>query len=250
MTNPTIVSLAILKVNYDLGRDYLENFVPIVAECIRLSETDIVSIPEIQSLLRKVFGLRIPQNSIKIVLSRVRKRGFICKYEGAFKRVNENFEKLEFKRIQQEVLVMHEALIEKLIRFCSEKFNITWHTDEAEKAFEQYLDEHNLLTLLPARIQKPKNITKSHPKHTKYLIGTFIQHMQETYSPGFEYLETIVKGHMLANALFLIEPGKTEKKFRKTAIYFDTPFLIFSLGHADEARAAPCLELLDLLYEN
>lgn len=54
---------------------------------------------------------------------------------------------------------------------------------------------------------------------------------------------------MLANAIFLTDPSQVDRKFRKTELYFDTPFLLFALGHAGEARRDPCLELLHLLYE-
>ncbi len=249
MINPTIVSLAVLKVNYDKGKDYLDNFLPIITECIRLSETDIVSIPEIQSILRSDFGLSIPQHTIKNILIRVKKKGFIYNHEGAFKKVIEKFEKLEFNKTKKEVLAKHEALIDKLIRFCSERLNITWNTDDAEKAIEQYLDEHNYLTLFFTGIENPKMIAQSIHKNARYIVAAFIKHLQDTQSAGFEYFETIVKGHMLANAIFLIEPGKKDKKFKKTEIYFDTSFLINSLGYSGEARQAPCAELLELLYE-
>ena len=50
---PTIISLALLKVNYDRwGKDYFENFVPMAAECVRRSSEDVVSIPGLQSNLR------------------------------------------------------------------------------------------------------------------------------------------------------------------------------------------------------
>ena len=41
-----MISLAMLKVHWDTRRkDYIDNFVPMVAECIRTSEHDVVSIP-------------------------------------------------------------------------------------------------------------------------------------------------------------------------------------------------------------
>lgn len=71
-----VISLAILKVNWDAKRkDYVDNFVPIVAECIRLSDHDVVSIPNLQMDIRTKFGLRIPQNQLRGVLTRVSKRG-------------------------------------------------------------------------------------------------------------------------------------------------------------------------------
>jgi len=86
-------------------------------------------------------------------------------------------------------------------------------------------------------------------KNAKYYIGSFIQHLQETKSSKMEYLETIVKGNMLANSLFLSDPNQAARKFRNTEVYFDTTLLIHALGYAGKAREEPCTELLALLYE-
>ena len=61
VVTPTISSLALLKVNYDEQRkDYFENFVPIVAECLRRSSGDVISLQDLQSDLRERFGLSLP----------------------------------------------------------------------------------------------------------------------------------------------------------------------------------------------
>lgn len=87
MANSTLVSLAILKVNFDLGKTYLDNFVPIVAECIRISEDDIVSLPVLQENLRSNFGLKIPQKVIEAILKRVKKGGFVYLEDRVYKKI-------------------------------------------------------------------------------------------------------------------------------------------------------------------
>jgi hypothetical protein len=49
--NPTVVSLAILKVHWENKKDYLDIFVPLAAETIRLSSDDIVTTPRLQEEL-------------------------------------------------------------------------------------------------------------------------------------------------------------------------------------------------------
>ena len=49
MKHSVVLSLAFLKVSWDIyGRDYLENFIPFVAECLRFASSDVVAIPELQ----------------------------------------------------------------------------------------------------------------------------------------------------------------------------------------------------------
>ena len=86
-------------------------------------------------------------------------------------------------------------------------------------------------------------------RNFRYLVSSFVRHLQETRSATLGYLETIVKGHMLADAIFLPDPGNASRKFRDTEVYFDTPFLLNALRYGGEAQREPCVELLDLLYE-
>jgi hypothetical protein len=147
-TSKSIISLAILKVNWDIvGKDYLENFVPIVAECIRLLPDDLISTPDIQTALQKHFGLHIPRYSINSLLRRVQKHGYIKSENRVYKRNSEALNQLDFHVVQQRVLRMHESVIQHLIKFCSDRFEITLTTEEAEKAFHSYVEENQLLLI-------------------------------------------------------------------------------------------------------
>ncbi len=249
MPSSTVISLAILKANWDLLRkDYLENFVPIIAESIRLSKTDFVSLPDLQNDLRTRFGLRLPQNAIKSILRRVRKRGYIQLQHGTYLKKPKRLAQLNFQTVQREVIRKQEALISRLLAFCSEKFDISWELDEAENALLSYLEENQTIVLSATSygtVIPPQGHTS---RSAKYVVGAFVRHLQETDDACFEYLETVVVGNMLANAIFLTEPGRTQKKFHNTMVYFDTTFLISALGYEGEFRQAPCTELLELLY--
>jgi hypothetical protein len=52
---------------------------------------------------------------------------------------------------------------------------------------------------------------------------------------------------MIADAIFLPDPGNAARKFRGTEVYFDTLFLLNALGYGGEAQREPCIELLNLL---
>jgi hypothetical protein len=84
---------------------------------------------------------------------------------------------------------------------------------------------------------------------SSYLINSFIKKLADTDPIGFEQIETIVKGHMLANALCFSDLGKIDKKIKNLEIYFDTNFLLRALGFCNEAMRDASRELLDILYE-
>jgi hypothetical protein len=87
MSKATIASLAILKVNWDhLKKDYIENFVPMIVECIRLSDQDVIALPGLQEALQKEFGLCLPLNPIRQILQRAAKHGYLKRQGAVFYR--------------------------------------------------------------------------------------------------------------------------------------------------------------------
>ncbi len=250
VVTPTISSLALLKVNYDQQRkDYFENFVPMIAECLRRSSQDLVSLQDLQSDLRRRFGLSLPQNAIRTVLKRAKKYEYVRVENGAYYRNEEKLELLEFRGEQQRVMQEHDSLIEEFVEFCSRHLDVELGPEDADAALQSYLEENQIQladavthgTVVPASGRSVRNF--------RYLVSSFVRHLQETHSAALGYLETVVKGHMLADAIFLPEPGNALRRFRDTEVYFDTPFLLNALGYGGEAQREPCVELLELLYE-
>jgi hypothetical protein len=237
MTNPAIISLAILKVNWDiLKKGYLENFIPFVAECIRRSEEDVISLPNLQNNLRDFFGMELPQNVIDAILKKARNQGYIKLENRVYKRNLEKLTGFGFSDIQQQVLRMHESLVKSLIEFCSKNYNESWSEEDAENALQSYIQRNQFIITCAATQGTVIPTTKRHHKRSDFLVGAFVQHLQETYSADFNYIETVVKGNMLANAIFLPDPNQASRNFRNTDVYFDTQFLMFALGYAGYGR--------------
>jgi hypothetical protein len=246
----SVVSLAILKVNWDTRRkDYVDNFVPIVAECIRLADHDVVSLPNLQRDILSKFGLRIPQNQLRTILSRVTKHGYIRAENRAFVRVPERLSELTFHVVQQQVVASHEQVMQSLVSYARERFELSWSLEDAELALDSYLESYQLLDQTSMAAEGMKSRESPDSRAGLFVVASFVIEAREKKGSEFDYFETVAKGDILATAMFLPDPNRTAQKFRKTFVYFDTSLLIYALGHAGEARQAPCVELLQLLYQ-
>ncbi len=135
-----------------------------------------------------------------------------------------------------------------LIEFSKSRFNVSWSEDEAESALEHYL-QNNELVLITATTNGTQLPTKFNKERHQFIVGSFIQELQNSNPTGLDYLATVAKGNMLANALFLPDTSKAFRRFQDTALYFDTAFLLFALGYTAPGRSQPCLELLNLLSD-
>ncbi|MDP1624407.1 MAG: hypothetical protein Q8L64_01420 [bacterium] len=254
MTNSAIASYAILKVNWEQPdrKDYLDNFILIVAEAIRQLPQDVVSALDVQKKIRTHFGFEIPQNTVSSLLSRVRRHGYINLDHGIYTRDNSALSKLNFDDIRQKVLSSHESLVGALRGFVADNYKLQWTSDYSEKALQSYLEEHQIRLLGELVEDREENPTSDLPEPTQqlqYVIAKFIIHLRESKSPILDYLETVVKGNLLANAIFA-DPSNYARKFKNTTVYLDAPLAIFALGYAGEARKSPVTEFLKLLIAN
>jgi hypothetical protein len=249
MFEHVITSLAVLKVNWDKGHDYIENFVPFVAECLRISPTPEVSLPEVQRAMAETFGLRVPQGALKTVLKRLTKRRYVERAEGIYRRNDEALATIDIAPVRDEVLRQHERLVEKLTEFCSSRYSVTWSKDDAEAALLSYLKERSIPVLAAAVEGRPITADVPAVKHADFLVNAFIAHVHHADPEGFKYLETVVKGNILANVLIFPDLGGISQRFDNVEVYFDSSVLLRALGLEGPGPQAPCRELIDLLYE-
>lgn len=247
MREHVITSLAILNVNWERRHDYIDNFVPFVAESLRLAQAE-VPLHELQSAIAETFGLRIPQGALKTVLKRAVRYGYVKKTRGIYHRNENALATLDLSRVKASVLRQHEALIRKLTEFCQNRFQIHWSQEQAEDALLTYLQERSIPILAAAVNGQPILEPAQLVKHAEFVVNAFVQHLCSGDPEGFEFLATLVKGSMLANVLFFPDLGGVSQRFDRVNVYFDTTFLLRALLPSSDGEN-PCRELMDLLYE-
>jgi len=135
------------------------------------------------------------------------------------------------------------------MEFCSTHYGIDFSKEEAQSALLSYLKDRSSPILAAAVEGEPIPKPAQPIKSAEYLVRSFIGHLCEADPKGFEYLETIVKGNMLASVLYFPELGKVTRRFGRVEIYFDTSFLLRALGLAPRSMQISYRELMALLYE-
>ncbi len=265
MHSTVTLSLAILKVNMDRtpSKDYIDTYVPFLAECVRRSGDDVLSQSRLQAQMLNEFGLRIPQGAIVTIMRRAVKQGYLHQEKMRstvsdgpttrflFRPNHDALDKLDFHNVQHHTLEQHQSLIARLIDFVGERGQ-TWTLDDAEKSLHAYFEENPVHIFSRYRANSSAvmpPVDTAVPHGGKYLVGIFIQHLAETDDPAFAYAEAILQGHMLANVLFLPNSSTTRQEFEHTAVYFDTEFLMYALGYQGLAFRDPAVELLNLVSE-
>ena len=250
MSIDTLVSLAILKVNWDrLGRDYVENFVPFVAEALRHSREDIVSLPALQRDLRDRFGLDLPLNPLRQILQRAARHNYVRRQSGVFYRNSAQLDTLNFADVRNAVISIHDRLLPRLRDFVRTERHAEWSEEEAAAAVNAFLTDQGL-KFLYAQAERAAISVKGISREATYSVASFLAKARESEPELLEDFTTLAKGRLLASAIYLPDPGRVAKKFENTAVYLDTSIVIFAAGYAGPERQAPCEELLRLLRDH
>jgi len=249
MPSKAIVSLALLKINWEEGRrDYVENFVPFVFDCMPQEAGALISVSLLRTGLEERFGLRVPHHAISLILNRMRKTGYVEVREKAFYRTNKTSERDSLSKVRDDVLRTHASLISNAVKFARERFDCDWDETITEDALITYLDRYQVDLISSLTQQRIIGLeTPSHKKNL-YVVGQFVRSLIESNSPELNYLDSMLKGNLLANAVLFEEPVNLSRQFKDTEVFVDTRILVYALGHAGRANAAPAKELLDLLH--
>lgn len=242
-----LTSLAILNVNWIENRQsYLDNFAPFVYEAFRRAKAETLTPAQVKVQVVEVFGLDLPVNVVDQLLERAVRDSLIERLPGQRSRV---FRTVGDPSVGQSSIAKQQAqlgrqlghLVESLRAFVKDRFELTWGTEESEEALLAHVETHSAPLLESAQQGSPyRNPSLEAAAESRdFVVSTFVVHVFENDEVCFTELEALVKGSMLASALYLGTPASVSRDFTNTTLYLDTPVCLKALGHeGDEAREA------------
>jgi predicted nucleic acid-binding protein len=249
--NRTIVSLALLKVNWSEGVDYIDCFLPLLVSTLISQKIKSVEIADV-SVLRKgilgEYGLDIPSSALITIINRAKKRGYFNVDNGIYT-VNEEKLKLDDNtKVRTEIDRAYNHVVSEIQKFCTEKApeGISFTNDQISDGLLAFLKNHDVdisfgaseLSILP-RVEAPEKL--------RYLICWFVVENWENNPTLVNYLQDIAIGHALSSIILYDEFSPFQGKLEKLEIYLDTPFFLSLLGINGEQRTLLSEEIIDQL---
>ena len=246
MPTNTLTSLAILRVNINQGKDYLDYLRPFVLQVLTDHEIDPITDGSVSRILREQFGLDIPARTVAIVLKRMSRIHLIKRDHGVFHKIR-NLPNSQFTQRQAEARRHIEAVVNGLQRFSLKTINPINSDRGAIDAICTFLSIFDV-ACLRAYLQGTA-IPQLHDGHQKdvVLVSQYVQHLLQFSPERFESFIVLVQGHMLANALMCPDLEHISPTYNKVTFYFDTPLLLHGLNLEGEFKEAAARELIVLL---
>ena len=136
----TLTSLAMLKVNINSGKDYLDYLNPFVIQALLHGDLELVNDKTVADRILKDCGLVIPRRTVQIVLQRFVKAGHLKKENKVFIVINELPEK-NYSADKVAATRSISSVVESLIGFAKIKSAREISEDEAIHALIDFLAE-------------------------------------------------------------------------------------------------------------
>ena len=145
----------------------------------------------------------------------------------------------------------YEALLNAAVQYCARVYKTAWSIADAESALFAYLQYRSVALLSLAVEGTPIIATQRIGRlpNADFLINAFILHIYQSDPSLFSFMETIVKGYMLSNVLYLPDISSVTSHFHKVDVYLDTRVILRALGFAGDGFQATCREMVTMLLD-
>lgn len=244
----TLTSLAYINVTWNESRaSYLDNFVPYALEALRLSDSARTAV-DISKDVSERFGLTFPVHVVKALVDRAVRTNKVARVPRTDQvelapGVADSLP--DIAREQADCARRQNQLVLALVQFAASRFDAEWSEASGEEALVNYIDAHAIPLLASSVRSTPFGDTES-LQGAGYVVATFIAELAERDAGLFDVLDQMIKGSMLASALYVDSTGQVQRKFRRTNLYLDTSICLQALGHEGGDAAAAAREVLTL----
>lgn len=258
-----IISLAVLQTNYDNKQingkrvGYIENFVLLCLNLIKENEYPAIRIDDIQSFsndFTEMYGLKIPNIVLKVILTRAKKLDFLVQNERLLVPNSEKIsEQLPSNRTPKEKIREINQFIQEAINFTKSQYQKVFSQKEVENALIYILSRNNTEFLYLSTYKQKSllpDITKMPSIELEYALYKFILHIEENNNRLFEIFENICVGYMLLNSIVYANEDKTDGTLKNINIYLDTKIVLRLLGIEGVTHETNYKEMLSYIQKH
>ena len=238
-----LATVAILKANFDKGKDHLEMFLPFLVDSMARIPRDDFTTHELQERLREAHGLSVPQGALKTLLTRAKKRGFVRREGGKYLR-NPKVLSADPLEPQIELVNRNNRSLGAAFRRYAVSKNLVLNTDdEALALLVAFLAEHEM-----AILSYDGTIVETPVRHKiQRVVAHFFQKTLSSNSELTEFLEQLIQGYVLQNALLLKDISEARKPFRKLEVFLDSRCVLRALGLEGDPSKIATREAITIL---
>lgn len=247
--NRLIYTYSLVKTLYEQGKDYIDSFWPFVLKVMPRDKTTL-NLPAIQKGIRDNFGLDIPQYSLKTIMTRGKRKGYLIQKRGRFWLTAEGDKYLDALEPESAVERRINELLEDIRNYLNEQLGLSLSLNETYDIVLSFM-YGNIDSLLEfcnpdSSIIRLGLSRRSDSKYDSVLVSYF-QIAEQRKAGHYQTLTDIVYGSVISTVASNRDMARINKKFAHTKIFLDSNYLFSILELHFPEFSKPAKELLDLL---
>ncbi|MDD4101113.1 MAG: hypothetical protein PHU80_00595 [Kiritimatiellae bacterium] len=246
MSTATLTSLAMLKVNVDQGRDYLDYLRPFILQVLCDHNPSPITDAGVRDFIREDFGLEIPERAVQMVLKRLTRK-YPLKRELGVYLISGDLPNPRIAAGKADADRHIRAVVAGLKDLSKNTSRPIASDEEAVQAICMFLSEFNIPCLRAYLRGTAIPPVENHDDALVVLVSKYVLSLHDSDPERFSSFLIVVKGHMLANALLCPDLQKAPKTYNGVSFYFDTPLLVRILGLEGQAKQTAVENLITLL---
>jgi len=247
--NKLIYTYSLVKTLYEQGKDYIDSFWPFVLKIMPRDKT-LRNLNFIQKEVKENFGLDIPEHSLKIIITRAKRKDYVIQQKRQFRLTDQGDNYLNSLEPESKVERRINELVEDIKNYLNEQLRLSLTSNGTYDVILFFI--HKNIDSLVEFFNPDSSIIKLNipkPKTNKYdvvLINYFeIAKQRKPYL--YNTLTDIVYGSVVSTTASNRDIAEMNKKFERTQIFLDSNYL-FSILEIDFPEfSKPAKELLNLL---
>jgi hypothetical protein len=213
-----LATVAMLKANFDGGRDHIEMFLPFVLDVIQALPATDFSLDDVSSHLELRHTLSIPAPSLRTILARAVKRGALRREGGRYFRDNGFPVSPDLSSQREATEAEQRHLATALVEFGRENDASPGSEDDALALLLEFLLQHHVSLILdsnpPTSVEPPPpgRWAGLHSREQR-LVARFVTTRAARDPDLLPKLQRMLEGLVLQNTLFLRDIAAATRRF-------------------------------------
>ena len=247
--NRLIYTYSLVKTLYEQGKDYIDSFWPFVLKVMPRDKTTL-NLSTIQKGIRDNSGLDIPQYSLKSIITRAKRKGYMTQKKGRFWLTAKGDNYLDALEPESAVERRINELLEDIRNYLNEQLGLSLTLSGSYDIVLSFIHE-NIDSLLefcnPDSSIIALGLSRRSDSRYDSVLVSYFQIADQRKSGHYQTLTDIVYGSVISTAASKRDIAGVNKKFAHTKIFLDSNYLFSILDFHFPEFGKPAKELLVLL---
>jgi len=242
-----LATVAMLKAQFDEGKDHLEMFMPFVVDTIVSMPTDDMVVADLRETLYQRHGLVVPTHIVHSLMARGVRRGLATRVAGRYLRSHRGLPSTDILQQRGAIEAQHQTVARSLRDFAASKGTAIESDEDALALIMGFLEDQHILMILCPEITEAFSDTKTLSRKDSVLVARFLEKTFAEQPVFTDYIRCMLEGFVLQNTLLLRDIGGIERKFENLNVYYDTGVILRALGMCGDSAKLAALESFDTL---